>query len=252
MIKFHGELHTWQLKTINYKRMKILIVSATWLEVKLLADELEFIEETKHLLRRYRFNEIEIDILITGIGTTFTSFHLTNTLRDNVYQIVINVGIAASLTSELEIGEVVSVVTDEFADLGIEKEDDFLTLFETGFMDANEFPFEQGVLKASDFNGLFKLKKVRGITTNKSHGRASTIAEIKSKFTAQIETTEGAVVFYISNWFGIPCVQIRSISNFVEPRDSEQWNIPVALEKLNEQLLGSLKMLTAVETLSQL
>ncbi|HSH20545.1 MAG TPA: futalosine hydrolase [Draconibacterium sp.] len=224
--------------------MRILIVAATWLEVKLLADELEFVEEATHLLRKYRLHEIEIDILTTGIGTTFTSFHLTNTLHDNKYQFVINIGIAGSLTNELSIGEVVAVVADEFADLGIEKENEFLTLFETGFMDANEFPFEQGILKASDSNGLFQLKKVRGITTNKSHGKAQSIAEIKSKFSAQVESMEGAVVLYVCSWFGVTCFQIRSISNFVEPRDSAQWNIPLALEKLNESVLDVLKKLT--------
>jgi len=224
--------------------MKILIVAATWLEVKLLADELEFIEETTHLLKKYRLNEIDIDILTTGIGTTFTAFHLSNTLREENYQLVINVGIAGSLTGELNIGEVVSVISDEFADLGIEKENEFLTLFETGFMDANEFPFEQGILKSSDCNGLFQLKKVRGITTNKSHGRASSIAEIKSKFSAQVESMEGAVVLYVCNWLGVTCFQIRAISNFVEPRDSSQWNIPLALEKLNLTVLDVLSKLT--------
>jgi futalosine hydrolase len=223
--------------------MKILIVAATWLEVKLLADELEFIEETTHLIKRYRLNEIEIDILITGIGTTFTAFHLTNTLRDKKYNFVINVGIAGSLTSELVIGDVVSVVSDEFADLGIEKENEFLTLFDSGFMDGNDFPFEQGILKASESNGLFNLKKVRGITTNKSHGRTASIAEVKSKFSAQVESMEGAVVFYVCNWMGISCFQIRAISNFVEPRDSAKWNIPLALEKLNEAILNVLKKL---------
>jgi len=226
--------------------MKILIVSATWLELKLLADELEFIEETSYVLKKYRLHETEIDMLITGIGTTFTAFHMTNTLHENKYQFVLNVGIAGSLTDKLSIGDVVAVVKDEFADLGIEKEDEFLTLFETGFMDSNEFPFERGILKSSDCNGLFQLKKVRGITTNKSHGRASTIAEIKSKFSAQVETMEGAVVLYVCNWLGITCYQIRAISNFVEPRDSSQWNIPLALEKLDETILGVLNKL-AVE-----
>ncbi len=224
--------------------MKILIVSATWLEVKLLTDELEFINESTHLLKKYRLHEIEIDILITGIGTTFTAVHLTNTLRDKQYQFVINIGIAGSLTAELTIGEVVLVVTDEFADLGIEKENEFLTLFESGFMDANDFPFEQGMLKASESNGLFDLRKVRGITTNKSHGRAASISEIKSKFSAQVESMEGAVVLYVCNWFGISCFQIRAISNFVEPRDSAKWNIPMALEKLNVTVLDVLKKLT--------
>lgn len=223
--------------------MKILIVAATWLEVKLLADELELIEETTHLIRRYRLNEIEIDILITGIGTTFTAFHLTNALHDKKYNFVINVGIAGSLTSELVIGDVVSVVSDEFADLGIEKENEFLTLFDSGFMDENDFPFEQGILKASETNGLFDLKNVKGITTNKSHGRSASITEVKSKFSAQVESMEGAVVFYVCNWMGINCFQIRAISNFVEPRDSAKWNIPLALEKLNEAILNVLKKL---------
>lgn len=224
--------------------MEILIVSATWLEVELLADEFEFIDESTHLLKKYRLNGTQIDILITGIGTTFTAFHLTNALRDKKYNFVINVGIAGSLTGELNIGDVVSVVSDEFADLGIEKENEFLTLFETGFMDENEFPFEHGILKATESNVFFELKKVRGITTNISHGRTSSIADIKSKFTAQIESMEGAVVLYVCNWFGVPCFQIRSISNFVEPRDSAKWNIPLALEKLNDAVLDVLKKLT--------
>ena len=115
--------------------MKILIVAATWLEVELLTAELEFVEENTHLLRKYRLHEIEIDILITGIGATFTAFHLTNALHANKYQFVINVGIAGSLTDDINIGDVVSVVSDEFADLGIEKEHEFLTLFDSGFMD---------------------------------------------------------------------------------------------------------------------
>jgi futalosine hydrolase len=224
--------------------MKILIVSATWLEVKMLADELEFIDESTHLLKKYRLNGTQIDILITGIGTTFTAFHLTNALRDKKYNFVINVGIAGSLTGELNIGDVVSVVSDEFADLGIEKENEFLTLFETGFMDENEFPFEQGILKATESNGFFELKKVRGITTNISHGRTSSISDIKSKFTAEVESMEGAVVLYVCNWFGVSCFQIRSISNFVVPRDSAKWNIPLALEKLNGTVLDVLKKLT--------
>ena len=221
-----------------------MIVAATWLEVKLLADELVLVREVSHLLRQYKTQEIEVDILTTGIGTTFTAFHLTNTLRENKYRFVLNIGIAGSLTRELNIGEVVSVISDEFADLGIEKENEFLTLFETGFMDSNEFPFEHGILKATDSNGLFQLKRVKGITTNNSHGRASSIEEIKSKFSVKVESMEGAVVLYICNWFGIPCFQIRSISNFVEPRDSSKWNIPLALEKLNHVILGVLKKLT--------
>jgi len=220
--------------------MKILIVAATWMEVKFLVDELEIVEEKSHLLKEYHLNQTNVDILITGIGTTFTSFHLTNALRDKEYDVVFNVGIAGSLSHELEIGEVVNVISDEFADLGTEHQSEFLTLFESGFMDVNEFPFEKGVLKASSPGGFFSLRKVRGITTNKSSGRESSIAELKEKFTAHIESMEGAAVFYICNWVGVRCYQIRAISNYVEPRDSSVWNIPLALENLKTVIIGIL------------
>lgn len=223
--------------------MKILIVAATWMEVKLLADEMKLIGEKSHFLKEFRLDNTDVDILITGIGTTFTTFHLTNTIKENHYNLVLNIGIAGSLIKELSIGEVVNVISEEFADLGIEKENEFLTLFETGFVESNEFPFEQGILKASDFNGMLNMKKVRGITTNKSHGRKSSIDEIHQKFSAHVESMEGAAVFYVCAWIGLPCCQIRAISNYVEPRSTASWNIPLALENLKDNVLHVLKKL---------
>lgn len=224
--------------------MKILIVATTWMEVKLLVDEMDLGDEISHFQKRFRIDDCEIDVLISGIGTTCTTFHLTNVLKDIQYQAVINIGIAGSLTHELKIGDVVNVISEEFADLGIEKEDEFLTLFETGFIDLDEFPFEHGMLKATDSNGIFGLRKVKGITTNKSLGSKSSIADINGKFNAQVESMEGAAVLYVCNWLGIPCYQIRAISNYVEPRDSEHWNIPLALENLKNSVLNVLKKLS--------
>ena len=223
--------------------MKILIVAATWMEVKLLADELDFQKEKSQCIKSFRIADHEIDILVSGIGPVFTTFQLTTALQDHNYELVINVGIAGSLSHETGIGEVVQVISEEFADLGIEKDEDFLTLFQSGFMDSNEYPFEHGLLRSSYTPGAGLLKKVRGITSGKSHGRASTIAEIKEKFHAQVETMEGAAVFYVCNWHGVDCLQIRSISNFVEPRESSRWNIPLALENLKNSLLDVLTKL---------
>ncbi|WP_297089760.1 futalosine hydrolase [uncultured Draconibacterium sp.] len=223
--------------------MEILIVAATTMEIKLIVDELEKVEELSHLVKSYRLGGLSIDILIAGIGTSFTTFHLVNALRDKKYDAVINIGVAGSLTRELKIGEVVNVYSDEYADLGIEKQHEFLTLFESGYLNVNEFPFENGQLKASNSNGWIKLKKVKGITTNKSYGRDSSITEIKEKFTAHVESMEGAAVFYVCNWLGVSCYQLRSVSNYVEPRDSEKWNIPLALENLKEEVIGILRLI---------
>ena len=224
--------------------MKILIVAATWMEVKLLTDELEYRGEKSHLIKQYWFADKEIDVLITGIGTTFATFHLSQTLQQEKYDMVINLGIAGSFTHELEIGEVVNVISEEFADLGIEDKEEFLTLFESGFVENNDFPFEGGLLKAANNNNNFsQIKKVRGITSNKSHGRGSSIDEIQRKFLAQVESMEGAAILFVCNWMGISCYQIRAISNYVEPRDSSKWNIPLALENLKKTVLKVLENL---------
>ena len=221
--------------------MKILIAAATWMEVKFLADEFTFSREKSNLVRHYRYGDSIVDILVAGIGMTSTTFHLSNTLiRDN-YDMVMNTGIAGSFDHDLEIGEVVNVVSEEFGDLGIEKQEEFLTLFESGFLNPNEYPFENGHIKPIAAPLVIDLKKVRGLTSNKSHGRLSSIAEIKGKFSAQVESMEGASVFYVCNWLGIPSCQIRAISNFVEPRDTAKWNIPLALENLTLSILNVLQ-----------
>ena len=226
--------------------MEILIVAATTMEIRFIVDELEKVEEENHFVRTYRFGDFNIDILISGIGSSFATFHLTNVLREKKYDAVINIGLAGSLTQELKIGEVVNVVSEEFADLGIEKQHEFLTLFESGYIGMNDFPFENGLLKASNSNGWIKLKKVKGVTTNKSYGRDTSIAEMREKFTAHVESMEGAAVFYVCNWMGVKCYEIRSISNYVEPRDSAKWNIPLALVRLKETLSVILKQVPAL------
>lgn len=220
--------------------MKILIVAATSMEVKLLTEELKFVGEKSSILTKYQLGNKEIDVLITGIGTTFTTFHLTQTLMTNIYNLVLSAGIAGSLSDDLKLGEVVNVISDEFADLGIENPDGFLTLFESGFIKENEFPFEGGQLKATPSDGLINFKKVKGVTTNKSHGKITSIAELHEKFSAQVESMEGAAVLYVCGQIGVSCFQLRSISNFVEPRDPVHWNIPLALENLKNSLLHTL------------
>jgi futalosine hydrolase len=46
---------------------------------------------------------------------------------------------------------------------------------------------------------------------------------------------EGAAVFYVAMKMNIPCIQIRSISNYVERRNRESWKIKEALESLTKQ-----------------
>lgn len=223
--------------------MKILIVAATWMEVKLIVDEFKFEEKIDDKTFKYQYSGNDIDILIPGIGITATTFHLTSLLHKNFYDLVLNSGIAGSLNKDLKIGEVVNVVSEAFADLGIEKEDGFSTLFESGFIHPNDFPFQEGVLKSSFTNGWIDLKKVDGITTNKTHTHINTNVNFQQKFSADIENMEGAAVFYVCHNINIPCLQIRAISNYITKEGPAEWDIPLALINLKSSILNQLQNL---------
>ncbi|RLD76520.1 MAG: futalosine hydrolase [Bacteroidetes bacterium] len=215
--------------------MQILIVSATSFEVKNLINELHFTQIDENFYNKDIENN-SVDILITGVGIAFTSYNLTKALSRKKYDFVINAGIAGSLSEELNIGDVVQVKTEEFADLGIRSKDSFSTLFDMGFIKADKFPFTDGKLNGIDnkttlLNGL---KKLRGITVNTVNGNKEEIKKLKQKFNADIESMEGAAVFYICLMEKVPFAEIRSISNYVEERNKGDWDIPLAIKNLND------------------
>jgi futalosine hydrolase len=83
---------------------------------------------------------------------------------------------------------------------------------------------------------LSEIKNVKGLTLNTVSGEKKQIKKLKEKFDADIETMEGAAFFYVMKHFEMPFVQIRVISNAVEPRDKNKWSILKAQVKLSEFL----------------
>ena len=47
---------------------------------------------------------------------------------------------------------------------------------------------------------------------------------------------EGAAFFQVCNTFNVPCIQIRAISNKVEHRNKDNWNLPLAIKNLNNKV----------------
>jgi len=208
--------------------MKILVVVATSPEVEGLKNALST-DELK-----------AVDFLITGVGMVNTTFELTRLLSSTKYNYIINIGIAGSFDRTISLGEVVWVRKELFSEMGAEDGDDFLSLIQLGLQSHDEFPFEWGELKAPilpELNTLAQLKQVRGITVNKVHGNDESILKTNMQFSPQVESMEGAAVFYVALKMNIPCIQIRSISNYVERRNRDAWQIPLALKNITHQSL---------------
>ena len=221
---------------------EILIVSSTEFEVKKVLQKLDFQVEINKGLKSYLFENLKIDVLISGIGIPMTSYKLTKTVFDKKYVFVINAGICGSFNPKFSNGTCVNVVQDEFADLGITNFDNsFKTMFEEGFIPKNEHPFINGKLISKNSAYKCKLPQVTGITVNAVSGNEIQIQMRKQNFSADIETMEGAAVAYICLSEGIDFIQIRSVSNPVELRNKDNWDISLAIESLSGAVINILQ-----------
>ncbi len=222
---------------------KILIVAATPAEAGVLGK----IPDIRRSANEFVFMNNEISVLVTGVGSVATSWSLSKWFSANAKpSLAINIGISGSYRKDIVLGEVVAVQSDCFADAGVDNNGDFQTLGEAGLSDPDRFPFKNGSIIAENkyltLAGTF-MKKVKAITVNTATGSESAKNRLIKKFEPDIETMEGATFFYICSGEKVPFLAFRAVSNYVEPRNREKWNIPLALDNLTEKLTEFLLML---------
>jgi futalosine hydrolase len=227
---------------------KVLIVAATYHEIQFLEKVgMKSIEVTNNLFSFIK-SDTTFEVLIAGVGMVATAFHLTKQLSKNNYDLVLNVGIAGTFDKTIPLCETVNIIEDRFADLGAEDDENFISVFDLGLMDVNQFPFENGVLNnktATELKPINDLKRVRGITVNKVHGNEKSIENLlvqvghtERSRSAQTESMEGAAFAYVCMLMNVPHFQIRAISNYVEKRNRNAWKIEEALIILEKLILN--------------
>lgn len=229
------------MKTIS----EILIVASTKFELNQIISQFIFSNKKDQNISSYIFKNLNIDVLISGIGIPSTTYKLTKALSIKKYDLVINVGICGSFNNNLIIGKLVNVIEDQFADIGLtDVNNNFISLFDEGFVFENEFPFKNKKI-ISPTNYILNVANVTGITVNTSSGNAEQIKIRKQKFNADIETMEGAAVGFVCLLEKVDFMQIRAISNMVEPRNKNNWNIPLAIENLSNLIVDFLANLSS-------
>jgi futalosine hydrolase len=216
--------------------LKILLVTATAAE----ADTVKMIPGIKNTSDGFSFENHELIPLVTGVGSISTSWAMTKLISSGLRpDLAVNIGIAGSFRADLATGEVVVPVSDCFADAGVDTGKGFLTLAEAGLEDPDRYPFRGGRIIADNryvARTVQLIKPVKAITVNTATGSPEIIERFMKKYEPDIETMEGATFFYICSVENIPFLALRSISNRVEPRNKEKWNIQLALNNLQNKL----------------
>ena len=219
--------------------MKVLLVSATSLEIEPMIAGIHLVKKHEGHITSYSGKSLEMDVLLTGVGMVATAYWVGRALASNSYDVAINAGICGSFDRHFPIGEVVNVVEDSFPEMGAEDGEYFLSLIDLDLLGRDEFPFTNGILENKgvfDHPALDSLRKVKGITVNKVHGHAQSIGQLLEVIQPDIETMEGAAFLYACQSIGLKCLQLRSVSNYVDTRERTAWNIPLAIRNLNQTL----------------
>lgn len=85
------------------------------------------------------------------------------------------------------------------------------------------------VLRLADSHGL-RLTRGRFVTVSACSGTKERGLELARRHQAVCENMEGAAVALNALRYGVPCLEIRGISNLVEDRDLSRWEIDRAVE----------------------
>jgi len=213
--------------------MNILLIAATAKEIT------PFLE---HYRSSVKTEFLDIDVLITGIGLTSTTYHLTKQLQLKKPGMVIQAGVAGCFDKQTPLGTVVKIKQDAIADESVVELKKLKTLFDLQLLQTSQFPFKNGWLE-NPGNVLFKktkLKMVKGISVNQITTSKQMITFYKSRFNPVIESMEGAALHYVCLMENIPFLQLRSISNYIGERNKKNWNMNESIMNLNDVLIKTI------------
>ncbi len=220
----------------------ILLVAAASLEIEPLLLDAQRIEENFYTLK---VNNILIDVLITGLGSTAMTYYLTKQLQNRKYSFVVLLGVAGAYSHQFQLGDVVCVKSERFADLGILEDNKFTSLFDMQLCE-NEFPFVKGKL---DNYTLINNKTIEQLPVVKGNTVQSIRPFINPviRSNTDIESMEGASFFYVCMLEKQAFVQLRAISNYAGEQNKKHWNIPLAVTKLTNTFIDVINEFTVTD-----
>jgi futalosine hydrolase len=218
--------------------MRILLVAATEKEI---GPTVRYLDE-----RLYLPKQLQVDLLISGIGSMGTTYALMRQLSRNKPDLALQAGVGGSFHPLFTPGMVVSVKEEIPGDLGVMERDRWHTLSDMGLTGPDDPPFKHGRLPNPHHQLLEKagLHAVPAITVNRISTETLLIRQWKERFTPVVESMEGAAFHFVCLQESIPFLQLRSISNKVGERDKSKWELQKSIDHLNEHLIRLLHILT--------
>ena len=224
----------------------LLLVSATELESGVIQKSLENAKTTQHVGKAVIVGNLcgwRCTLIHTGIGNVNAAHALTCQLEGHLPDLVIQFGIGgAYVPTGLPIQSVVLATEEIYGDVGVVTPEGWKPADEIGIPlvhgnppHFNRFPLDsQLVATAAEICGV---RCGTFVTVSQCSGVQAVGDALHARFNALCESMEGAAAAHICTLYDIPFIEVRGISNLVEDRQLDQWDIPGAADAAQSALI---------------
>lgn len=188
----------------------------------------------------------------SGAGKVNAAHSTTLILENYDVDLLILFGIAGAY-SQLKIGDIAVAESENYGEEGVLTKEGWKSMEFTGlpFLKKekeyyNTFPTDTGLVKlAMQASREAGFNAVSGnfVTVSQCSGTGESGEILRKRFNGVCENMEGAAVVHICALYDIPMVEIRGISNIIEERDMEKWNIPLAVSNCNKTVIELVRRL---------
>lgn len=232
---------------------EVLLLSATAFEQDFLAAQLKDKVEQQVAGRRWQQGRLagrEVLVVESGIGAVNTAHALTCALQALQPALVLQAGVGGAYPAAgLGIGDVALASEENYGDLGVRTPAGWqsaeligIPVLQQEFPFFNRFPLDPAqvaraariLLDGSWEGGRPALRSGPFVTVQECSGLASLGEERAVRFAAVCENMEGAAAAHLCRLYRIPFLEVRGISNLVEDRRREGWNLPLACRRAQE------------------
>lgn len=187
---------------------------------------------------------LDIDVLITGIGLTASTYSLTKQVSIKRPDFVVQAGIAGCFDHSISLGTVLAIKKDIPADQGVVEKGELKNIFDLKLASRNQPPFSNGwLINKTELLKKTALKKVTGISVNDITTSAQKQRLYMEKYEPVTESMEGAALHYVCLQERIAFLQLRAVSNYARERNKKNWNFKDSIFNLNKELISLLQQL---------
>ncbi|WP_371517512.1 futalosine hydrolase [Kitasatospora sp. NBC_01300] len=183
----------------------------------------------------HRAADAPVDVLAGGVGPAAAAAAASAALGAQAssggrYGLVVSAGIAGGFAPHAPVGTTVLADAIVTADLGAETPEGFVDVTELGFGTVRHTPPPAAVALAARALGAATGPVLTVSTVTGSAERAAALAARHPG--ALAEAMEGFGVAEAATRYGVPVLELRTVSNPVGPRDRAAWRIGEALAAL--------------------